>query len=525
MNSFKVPDLHIGVISDIIFDPHFNPLIKARFGENVKIYPIPYSEQNDDEYRRQIKKLDFVIIWLNFESSYINACNALYTQSTPDQQIIEEVVLSCKKLYTDISTHSNARIIWFLFENYFNKLPIVVGYKYNSLIDKINAELSSALKNNVYFIDLKFIIAEVGITNAYDPKDKYRWNAPYSKILVEAAVKEIQKQYFIEQGITKKCLVLDCDNVLWGGILSEDGIENIKLGGSGFGRTYQDYQRFVLSLYYHGVILAVCSKNDLPDVMNMFHEHSEMILKEEHIACFQVNWENKPDNIRRIAETLNIGLDSMVFLDDSPVEIEAVKSILPEVTALLYKRDSAYDSLSCFNLKSNVSIKDIENRNGTYRTNQSRETLKSQYNSYDEYIVALEIKTDIHEALPIEYSRISELTQRTNKCTNGKHYTVAEIKERVASENVKLYSLSVADRFSNLGLVGAFEIENNVLTLFCLSCRALGRDIEKKMFNFIKDKHQIDKITYCFTGKNEDMQELFKRHFSDSIMSRGDNSV
>ena len=146
---------------------------------------------------------------------------------------------------------------------------------------------------------------------------------------MEAAVKEIQKQYFIEQGITKKCLVLDCDNVLWGGILSEDGIENIKLGGSGFGRTYQDFQRFVLSLYYHGVILAVCSKNDLPDVMNMFHEHSEMILKEEHIACFQVNWENKPDNIRRIAETLNIGLDSMVFLDDSPVEIEAVKSILP----------------------------------------------------------------------------------------------------------------------------------------------------------------------------------------------------
>ena len=122
--------------------------------------------------------------------------------------------------------------------------------------------------------------------------------------------------------------------MLWGGILSEDRIENIKLGGNGWGRIYQDFQRFVLSLYYHGVILAICSKNDLPDVLRMFHEHSEMIMREEYIACFQVNWEDKPSNIQKIAEKLNIGLDSMVFVDDSPVEIEAVKAILPKVTTI-----------------------------------------------------------------------------------------------------------------------------------------------------------------------------------------------
>lgn len=508
MNSLKTSDLHISMVSDIIFDPHFIPLMKTHFGENINIYPIPYGEQNDDAYRKQLEKSDIVVVWLNLESSYLHACDALYSQSASDQRIIKEVVASCKKLYADISVYSNARILWFLFEDCFNKLPIVVGYRYNAFVDKINAELSNALKNEVSFIDLKRLIAEVSIANAYDPKGKYRWNAPYSKKLVEATVKAIYKQHLIEKGITKKCLVLDCDNVLWGGILSEDGIENIKLGGSGFGRPYQDFQRFILSLYYHGVILAVCSKNDLSDVMTMFREHSEMILKEDHIACFQVNWENKPNNIKRIAEILNISLDSIVFVDDSPIEVEAVKSMLPEVMAILYDRDSVYDRLCCFNLKSNINMIDIEKRNETYRTNQSREALKSQYQSYDEYITALEIKMDIHEALPIEYSRIAELTQRTNKCTNGRRYTVTEIKDRVVSESVKLYSLSVSDHFSDLGLVGALEIEGDTLTLFCLSCRALGRDIERNLLKSIIDKHQIKNLEFDSTGKNGDLKNI-----------------
>lgn len=511
MNNIKTFDLHIGVISDIIFDPHYIPLMKTYFGESINIYPIPYGEQNDDAYQKQLEKLDMVVVWLNLESSYLHACDVLYSRPVSEQRIIEEVVTSCKKLYADISVYSNARIRWFLFEDYFNKLPVVAGYQYNVLVDKINTELSDTMKNDVSFIDLKRLIAEVSIVNAYDLKGKYRWNAPYSKALVESAVKEIHKQYLIEKGITKKCLVLDCDNVLWGGILSEDGIENIKLGGGGFGRPYQDFQRFVLSLYYRGVILAVCSKNDLSDVLTMFREHSEMILKEEHIACFQVNWENKPDNIKRIAETLNISLDSMVFVDDSSIEVESVKSMLPEVTAILYDRDSVYDRLCCFNLKSNVNMTDIEKRYETYQTNQSREILKSQYESYSEYIEALETMIDIHKALPIEYNRIAELTQRTNKCTNGKRYTVAEIKNRVVRENVKLYSLSVSDRFSDLGLVGALEVEGETLTLFCLSCRALGRDIESKLLKSITDNHQIKKLEFYSTGKNEDLKDVISK--------------
>ena len=516
MDKLQKQNINIGIISNIMFEPNLIPLVNSHFGETAKLYPIPYGEHNDNEHRTQLKKSNIIIVWLNFETAFSNIWNTIYSQISNEQHTIDEILTSCKKLYADISAYPNVHILWFLFDDYFSKLSVVSGYHYDAIVDKINIYLTDALKKNVSFINLKRLIAEIGIASAYDPKGKYRWNAPYSKTLVETVVREIHKQYLIEKGISKKCLVLDCDNVLWGGIISEDGIDNLKLGGSGFGRSYQDFQRYVLSLYYHGVILAICSKNDLSDVLTMFREHSEMILKEEHIACFQSNWDNKPDNIKRIAETLNISLDTMVFVDDVPIEVEAVKSMLPEVTAMLYDRDSIYEQLSCFNLKNNVNIMDISKRNETYRTNQFRDILKSQYKIYGEYIAALDIKTDIHESLSIEFSRISELTQRTNKCTNGKRYMVSEIKERVYNKNVKLYSLSATDHFSDLGLVGAFEIEGNTLTLFSLSCRALGRELEKNMLAFIKDKHEIDEIKFYMTGKNKDIETILLNAFPNA---------
>lgn len=444
-----------------------------------------------------------IVIWLNYD--FLN-----FPIESVGQQIYNDIIMSLERLIIGISECSNAKIIWFLFEDYYQRTSLVTGHRYNqnNFVDKINIHLTDITEDDISFIDLKSIISEVGVINSYDQIGKYRWNAPYSKALIKIAV----------QSKTKHFLVMYCDNVLWGGILSEDGVENLKLGGSGFGRAYQDFQRFVLSLYYHGVILAVCSKNDLSDVLTMFRKHNEMILKEEHIACFQVNWNNKTDNIKKIANTLNIGLDSIVFVDDSPLEIEAVKAILPEVITILYERDTMYELFSCFNLKSNTNTVDIEKRNETYHTNQTREVLKSKYESYADYINALEIKIDIHEATLIEFSRISELTQRTNKCTNGIRYTVAEIKERITSGNVTLYSLSISDRFSDLGLVGAVEVQGDSLTLFSLSCRVLGRDIESKMLTYITDRHQITSVKFKSTGKNEDVKTILLKTFTNATL-------
>lgn len=282
-------------MSNIIFEPHFLLLLKSNFEKiNVNVHSIPYGEYNEDTLKAKLSASNLIIVWLNIERLYPEILSSFNLQTK------DHIVRLCGQLYPDLATDVHAKILRFSFEDCFTPIFKVIGHIPQFLIDEVNLKLMDTLGDQVLFIDLKHLIAEVGIANAYSPKGKYRWNTPYSQTLVEAAVKEIHKQYLVDKGITKKCLILDCDNVLWGGILSEDGIENLKLSGSGFGRFYQDFQRFVLSLYYHGVILAVCSKNDLSDVVTMFREHSEMFLKEEYIACFQVNWEDKPSNSRKL---------------------------------------------------------------------------------------------------------------------------------------------------------------------------------------------------------------------------------
>lgn len=515
----------ISIVSNIIFEPHFISLLQSTFNNNkVETYHLPYGEHNEGEYKERLMESDMIVVWLNIEEFFSNTLTRINLGEMSQYQAIDEIIALCERLYDDVATCSTTHILWFSFEDYYIRTSVLTGHRYATLIDRVNIKLAEYLYGRAKFVDSKRLIAEVGIANAYDLKAKYRWNAPYSKSLIKSAVKEIHKQYLVEKGISKKCLVLDCDNVLWGGILSEDGMENLKLNGSGWGRVYQDFQRFVLSLYYHGVILTVCSKNDLPDVLRIFNEHSEMVLREEHISCFQVNWEDKPSNIQKIAEKLNIGLGGMVFVDDSPIEIEGVKAMLPEVTTILFKQDMNYEQFACFNLKSNASIADMNKRNETYRTNGFREELKAKYTDYADYIAALEIKMDIHEAAPIEFSRISELTQRTNKCTNGRRYTVAEIKEHLTTATVKLYSVSISDRFSDLGLVGVIEVEDDALTLFSLSCRALGREVEEKMIKFISDKYQLKKIEFKSTGKNVALKTLLSESFPKAKIINCENT-
>lgn len=527
-NQNEAQQITIGVISNIIFEPYFQLLINKTFAgscASVKVMPIDYTKFMSGSIDEKITKADVIAVIPNFEALYQNIFSQGFSQDNI-LKLFEAELSNVQNAITKICSQTNAQIIWFSYEDYCFKYNNMVGniFVQNGLVDRLNMQILSNIKEDVIYIDMKRLISNIGIMNAYDNKNKYRWNAPYSQAMIEQICNEIYKQYLIAHGNTKKCIVLDCDNVLWGGILSEDGIENVHLGNSGLGRLYQDFQRYLLFLYNHGVILTVCSKNDMSDVLRMFREHSEMILKEEHIACFQVNWNHKADNILKISEILNIGLNSMVFIDDSDFEVESVKQLLPEVTAIKYERDTIYSQLSCFNLKSDVDMKNIYQRNNTYKSNEKRVKLKDDSNSYEEYLNALDMKIDIHSALPIEYSRISELTQRTNKCTNGKRYTVDKIKKRVSSDDVKLYSVFVSDRFSDLGLIGAFEIEGETLTLFSLSCRALGREVENKMIEFISQNHLIHDVVFESTCKNETVKSLFVEAFHNITFISSENA-
>lgn len=511
-------EFKIALISNIVFEPYLRTELERVFqrsAQSVTLTCIPYEDCGTAELQ-SLGNTDMVFAALNFEEFYPDHINDVCAQKRTYEDLQKDAVCRCEALYAALKKNTAAPILWLGFEDAYYPYDAVCGTvpMGQGLVDRINGELQPFISAQDTFIDWKRLIAQVGIPNAYDRKGKYRWNAPYSKAMIAALCGEVYQQYLIHQGTSKKCIVLDCDNVLWGGILSEDGIEKIQLG-NGLGRPYQDFQRFLLTLYYHGVLLTVCSKNDEADVLRVFSEHSGMILKKEHIACFKVNWDNKPANIKKISEALNIGLNSMVFIDDSPFEIHGVQALLPEVTTVLYHRDTVYENLSCFHLKSKVDLHTVEQRNETYRTNIKRERLKDQSVSFQAYLKELQTNIDIHIALPAELARIAELTQRTNKCTNGARYTVDQLKKKIQYDGYRLYSVSVSDRFSDLGIVGAMGIEKDVLDLFSLSCRALGREVEKTMFSTLA-QHPIAQISFTPTEKNKEfkkmMQQMLHRH-------------
>ncbi len=504
------------IISNLPIEPFLAPSINHIFERNgisIRTTYVNFAECSSAKALKVFEKSDFIVIIMNFETAH--PCLLEGDPTNNADTIIDLELEKAHYLWKIVRSNANTSVIWFEYEDFQWMTPQFVGSQHSlsGLIDKINIRIREEFNSRIVFIDTKHLIASIGISNAYCTKNKYRWNYPYSQLLSEKIGQEIYKQYLIAKGITKKCLILDCDNVLWGGILSEDGIKSLKLSGTGIGRFYQDFQQFVLSMYYHGVILSICSKNDLQDVLTVFREHSEMILKEEHIACFQVNWEDKPSNIERIAEMLNIGLDSMVFVDDSSDEIDAVKKQLPEVTTVRFHREIDYMQFSCFNLKSIIKFEDIEKRTETFRTNAKREDLKNQSGGYDEFIKALNVNTKIHRIVPTEYSRISELTQRTNKCTNGRRFEVQEIQNCIENNQAVFYSVHVSDRFSDFGLVGAFAVKENRLEMFSLSCRALGYDIEQTMLEYIFSKWKIEKVFFCSTGKNNSLKNKFVEKF------------
>ena len=184
---------------------------------------------------------------------------------------------------------------------------------------------------------------------------------------------------------------------------------------------------------------------------------------------------------------------------------------------ILDVHNSIYKALSCFNLKRDIDAAAIKQRHDAYKTDESRRESKKHCLSFDEYLASLEMKVDIHEATPIEYARISELTQRTNRMTNGARYTVEELKTYVTKPEYKLYSVRVSDRFSDLGIVGAIAIEGDVLQLFSLSCRALGRNIEMTMLAEMKERHKITRYRFSNTYKNGDIRGILGEYAVSSV--------
>jgi FkbH-like protein len=322
----------------------------------------------------------------------------------------------------------------------------------------------------------------------------------------------------------KKCLALDLDNTLWGGILGEDGINGIALGGNYPGSAFLFLQHQILELNRQGVILAVSSKNNIEDVRQVWNEHPDAALKEEHFAVLRIDWNNKADNIRDMAQELNIGLDSFVFLDDNPSERELIKKYLPEVTVpdfpeQPYLLPAFFKKVVEQYFAVYTLTEEDKEKTEQYKANALRTNAQRSFTNMEEYIRSLEIVLKIAEVNDLTLSRVAQMTQKTNQFNlTTRRYTDADLRNMLHAGS-RIFTLSVSDKFGDSGLTGTCIVTRDKdkadIDSLLLSCRILGKDIEKSFVKQVLKTLQSEGITevsagYIPTVKNAQVAKFYE---------------
>lgn len=323
----------------------------------------------------------------------------------------------------------------------------------------------------------------------------------------------------------KKCLVLDLDNTLWGGVLGEDGIDGIKIGGDYPGKAFLYFQEGLLELAKRGVILTICSKNNERDVLDLWEKNPFVLLRKEHFSAWRINWRNKADNIRELSEELNIGLDSLVFVDDNPTERELVRQMLPmvevpEFPKQPYMLPDFLISLSDRYFRVYSVTEEDRRKTEQYKANASRTQERKKFVDFDQYLQSLEIEMRIEPISSFNVSRIAQMTHKTNQFNlTTRRYSESDLMG-FSSEGWLIYCLSVKDRFGDNGITGAvllrpidggYEIDS-----FLLSCRILGKGIEEVflsgILNILRNRGvKLVKASYIPTAKNMQVSGFYER--------------
>jgi len=398
----------------------------------------------------------------------------------------------------------------------------------SATVARLNDLLRTTLTGlpNAFLVDMAGCLARVGAPEFYDDRFWHLARAPYSRLALAHIAGEDFKFLRALKGRAKKCLVLDCDNTLWGGIVGEDGLKGIQLGKDHPGSVFSEFQKEIVSLFHRGVIIALCSKNNEADVWEVFDRHPDMLLKREHIAAWRINWEDKPANLRALAAELNIGLDSMVYVDDSEFEAGLVRRELPEVHTLCLSGEQRLRSravlASCGLFDAPRLTEEDRHRGRMYQADAGRRRARSQSTDLESYCRTLAMRLEIGRGDEFTIPRIAQQTQKTNQFNlTTRRYSEADIARFVASPEHDVLWVRVSDTFGDLGIVGVcilrYDGEQADIDTFLLSCRALGRGVEAR---FLAEALQVARsrgartVTgrYLKTGKNAQTEGFYAGH-------------
>lgn len=398
-----------------------------------------------------------------------------------------------------------------------------------SRVEELNDDIRQIARDHprrLFVVDSACIVQRLGEAKAFDYRFGYMYRAPLAKDFLHAVAREIVTVGRLLRGRIKKCLVLDCDNTLWGGVIGEDGLDGIALDPQEFpGRCYHDFQRAVLNLAAGGVVLALCSKNEEADVLAVLDRHPHCLLKPSDFGAWRINWRDKADNLRELAIELNLGLDAFVFVDDSEWECDLVRSQLPLVTvlqaparpydlpALLY-RSGWFTSLG-------TSSEDAR-RTEMYREAQVRTEARQTFTDYRAYLSSLGLRATIAPASKATLPRVAQLVAKTNQFNlTTRRHSEEQLETFADRPDWSVFTLAAADKFGDLGLVGvliAQRVDDTArVDSLLLSCRALGRELEMafvdRCFDTLERRWSIAEWTaeYRPTAKNAQVARFWNR--------------
>jgi len=394
-------------------------------------------------------------------------------------------------------------------------------------IEDLNHALASELhsQERAYLLPLNQLLGWVGKERSKNIKMQYLASMRISETGLAELARYSMRYVKPLKGLTRKCVVVDLDGTLWGGIVGEIGPEGIHLGPTAPGVEYINFQQALHNLTKRGILLAVCSKNNPEDALSVIRNHKYMVLREEHFSAIRINWHNKVENIREIAKELNIGLDSMVFIDDSPAERELIRQLLPEVLTVELPTDpSRYrmvlEELSDFELL--AVTKEDETRTAQYQAIRKRQTQQRSTATLDEYLRSLQITAKITLADPAFQQRLVQMFNKTNQFNlTTIRYQAAEISNFLESEEHMVYALEVSDRFGDHGLVGVAIIHEKDqrwrIDSLLLSCRVMGLSVETAFLQRIYyDAREAGVKTligeFIPTKKNQPTKDFYSQH-------------
>jgi FkbH-like protein len=489
VNKKKIKIVLISNISVHIFKNFIEyELKKSQINSEVKIANFDNLVQESENF----KNYDVVILFFELLNFYHNVNNKKKKLSSNTLNRFQQDLKLCFKIL------KNTPLV--LLNKFSNKIinEFRIIEKQKKIESKINKLIEKLASKNFHFLETSLILEKVGIKNSIDKNNFIKTRTLYSTKFMYEYAKLIKPSIMSLCGKQKKAIILDCDNTLWGGILGEDK-KKIHIGShSTKGKIFYEIQKILKDLKKRGLILCICSKNNFREVENLFKKN-KMPLSFKDFTIKKINWNNKVDNIKDISKELNIGYESLLFIDDSAFEIGLIKKYLNKVDCFKVS-ENFKDYLLNIKILSNSFYfgsltKEDELRSKSYEHEKKRSLAKKKHSNIDDYIKSLNIKVFYDQGKKISISRASQLCQRTNQFNlTTKRYDEKQIKKMSKDRKFFISTISVKDDYGEYGITGLAIVKLNYqsksaeIDTFLMSCRIIGRGIEKTFMNWIIKK-------------------------------------